>query len=294
MDPSRSAILAIDVGGTTIGSAVIDTGLNLMGAVVVTESSNNKPRAEVIADFKRLISTLQKQARVHDLSVKTCSIAMPNPFDYDNGVSYMKHKFVDLHGVNLKTTLSADYPFPIMFLNDADAFGYGASRKLYSVVPTRLVSITLGTGIGSSFFNNGRLADVEIWETPYKDGILEDYISTRALGRHYTERTGDHRAVKEMADLANAGDSIAMASFKHFGDELGEGLAVAVGALEPDTIVFGGAISKASSLFRAEAEITYQRATGTKTTFNFTSEEHFAVYGAAAFAIEQLALRTSK
>jgi glucokinase len=39
-------------------------------------------------------------------------IAMPGPFDYENGISLMLHgKFLDIYNVNIKEELAKDYRF---------------------------------------------------------------------------------------------------------------------------------------------------------------------------------------
>lgn len=111
----------------------------------------------------------------------------------------MEHKFQAIRGFKLQSWLVSRYDFPFFFLNDADAFGYGVHGKVYETPPERLVAITLGTGVG---FVRGTLQELEIWNKPYRHGILEDAVSARTIVGRYRELTHEDCSVKEQAERA--------------------------------------------------------------------------------------------
>jgi glucokinase len=184
---------------------------------------------------------------------------MPNPFDYERGISYMKHKFQQLYGIELRHPLSQCLhcgPANILFLNDAAAFligelSQGAARNI-----DRAVGITLGTGVGSAFAVDGEIAVAgygippggEIWNLPYLGSTVEDVISTRAIQRQYLDLTGGSAEVREIANLA-ADSGTARQTLERFGTELGKVLRHICGEFAPQRIVFGGGISRAAEFF---------------------------------------------
>jgi glucokinase len=184
---------------------------------------------------------------------------MPGPFDYAEGVSWMKHKMPFLYGVNVRHMLAKQLGWKdeqVHFLNDAAAFlsgeiGAGAARGI-----SRTVGITLGTGIGSAFAVDGYLVTDgpgvphggEVWNLPFEDGIVEDLISTRSIQQGYEECTGHEREVAEIAAGA-AQDPAAVEVFKEFGRDLGRVLRTLLHDFGPDVVVLGGGISHAAPLF---------------------------------------------
>jgi len=275
--------LALDVGGTNIDYAAIGHGLSVIGDVHSIQSMSDSSQDVIIDKLSSILSQLTREAESVGFQPKTCAMAFPGPFDYEQGVSHMTHKFKGLHGLDLKQTLRKACSLPISFLNDADAFGYGVLNKHFSQPPERLATITLGTGIGSSLFVHGELINLEIWDSPYRDSTLEDYISTNALVGAYEKVSGEQLTVAAIAKLAQAGERTATTTFESFGKELGKGLAKALATSDPEHIVLGGGISKSFSLFGPNAETAYRLTTGTTTSIEVATEPYLSLYGAAAF-----------
>jgi glucokinase len=186
-------------------------------------------------------------------------LAVPGPFDLKAGVSLMRHKLPYIYGVDLRTGLAARFgwqPSQVRFLNDADAYllgeiGAGAARGF-----RRAVGLTLGTGIGSAFAVDGRLVTEgpgvphggEIWNLPYRGGIVEDFVSSRAIVGNYERRTGARREVVDLAAAVPA-DEAAREAFQEFGQHLGEVICTLLAEFRADVIVLGGGISRSPHLF---------------------------------------------
>jgi glucokinase len=189
---------------------------------------------------------------------------MPGPFDYAAGVSWMRHKLPYLYGIDLRKALAERFgwqPEQVHFVNDAAAYllgevGAGAVRG----VP-RVVGITLGTGIGSAFAVDGRIVAEgfgvppggEIWNLPYEDRIVEDFLSTRAIQHAYRERTGQECEVASIAAKADKNPEAAEV-FTEFGRDLGLALRTLLRQFAPDVVVLGGGISRSAHLFLSAAE----------------------------------------
>ena len=154
-------------------------------------------------------------------------LAIPAPFDYETGISGMKHKLPYLYGVDLRKELAARFcwqPEQVRFIHDASAFLLGEITSGAARGAFRAAGITLGTGIGSGFSLSGRLLTHgfgippggEIWNLPFNGGIVEDILSARAIQREYQRRTGVNREVTSLAAAA-PGDAAARETFAEFG-----------------------------------------------------------------------------
>jgi glucokinase len=257
-------VLVYDVGGSHIAAAVCFKDGFRLGTVVRA----NLPEEQSSDAFVEVLHTLGVKAGESVESAEGAELAMPGPFDYPKGISWMKHKMPYLYGVNLSEALAARFGWKasqVRFLNDAAAYllgevGAGAARGV-----KRVVVFTLGTGVGSGFAVDGKVVTEgkgvppggEIWNVPYEGGIVEDLISTRALQRAYKERKGQEREVASIAHYAMGGEAVSIAVFDHFGKTLGVALKRLLADFAPDVVVLGGGISRSSRLFlpAAKAEL---------------------------------------
>ncbi len=263
---SEKPVLVYDVGGSHVSSAVCLSGDYRLGPVATALY----PAEQSCEAFVAFLHSLGHQALAGFGAVSGAELAMPGPFDFAAGISYMKHKLPFLYGVDLRQALAVRFgwqPAQVRFLHDAGAFllgeiGAGAARG----VP-RAVGITLGTGIGSAFAVDGRLVTEgpgippggEIWNLPFEGGIVEDFLSSRAIQANYQKRTGNLRDVAEIAaaaayDPGAANDFQAAAVFSDFGRHLGLALRMTLFDFAPQAAVLGGGISRSAHLFMPVAE----------------------------------------
>jgi glucokinase len=217
------------------------------------------PAEQTSEAFVGYLHALGVEAAAGGEGVIGATLAMPCPFDLEAGISLMRHKLPFLYGVNLRLALAGRFGWPpgeVNFLNDADAYllgeiGAGAARGI-----SRAVGITLGTGAGSAFAVNGRLVTEgegiphggEIWDLPYEGGIVEDFLSSRAISGGYKRRTGETRDVAAIAAAAPK-DQAAAEAFVEFGEHLGRVIGTMLARFAPQVVVLGGGISRAARLF---------------------------------------------
>jgi glucokinase len=256
----NTCVLVYDVGGSHISAAVCSAPDYRIGPVGKADHPH-EPSADA---FLATLAQLAAQEGGDLSSVAGASLAMPGPFDYEGGVSWMRHKMPYLYGVNVGEALAARLGWSqrqVHFLNDAAAFLWGEVGAGAACGVARAAGITLGTGIGSAFAVNGRVQiegpgippGGEIWNLHFQDGIVEDLISTRAIRKSYQQATGLERDVAQIADSA-ARDPAALAVFKEFGANLGRVLRVLFADFAPDMVVLGGGIARAAELFLPAAE----------------------------------------
>jgi glucokinase len=170
-------------------------------------------------------------------------------------------KYENLYGINVQEAiagaLKVSDDFLIRFMNDASSFAVGEAWAGSATKEKKSLSITLGTGFGSAFISD-RIPIVDgplvpklgcVYHLPYRDGIADDYFSTRGLLGRYRKITGKElKGVKELATLA-ASDKTAAALFVDFGGNLAIFLAPWLTGFEAEILVIGGNISHAYNLF---------------------------------------------
>lgn len=288
----EEAAVALDVGGTTVAGGVVTAGQGLWGAVREVESPSEREGSAIVDTLGGILVELRGAAEEASLTVVAGGVAVPGPFDYQRGVSLMQHKFAALYGQSMRQPLEASLGLPVAFLNDAAAFALGASWSEWPQ-EARFLGITLGTGVGSGFLVDGRLVagsegvppEGEIWNLPFRDGILEDTVSAQGIERAYQNHGGAPAEVRDIALRARQGEAAAQQALSDLAAALGEGLAETAGAFRPGRVVVGGQIAKAFDLFGAAAEEAFARRAGYRAPFSVSGTEHAAVLGAGRFAL---------
>lgn len=267
--------LAFDVGGTSIKAGAIDSsGRVLEHTLSHYEAKSNGSAAEIFDHFVRMAADLLRQADPEGLKrVAGLGYAFPGPFDYEQGISYIQglNKFEALYGMrvgdrileglrsNSLVAARLNREPLLRFENDAALFAIGEAHYGQAAAYRRAVCLTLGTGIGSGFVEDGHLIkerdDVPeggwVYHLPYRSSIADDYISRRGLLELAREMGLDllNRDVKELAEAALRGDETSLLLFDTFGSRMAEALETALKAFRPDAVVLGGQISKSGELF---------------------------------------------
>lgn len=250
-----SACAVLDVGGTHVTAAVVETdGWRLTGAPVRADLDAQAPDTAIV---ERLVGAGRAATAGHD--VERWAVAMPDPFDYDAGVGRFHGvaKFEALDGVDVGAALAAGLGVDtVAFCNDADAFTVGEWLTGAARGARRVVGLTLGTGVGSGWTDGGTIVDPGVppggrAHLLVADGApLEESMSRRAIRRAYASATGDHDAdVRDIAERARSGDAPARAVLAHALRSLGRALAPPLHAFGAEVVVVGGSMARSWDLF---------------------------------------------
>lgn len=259
--------IGVDIGGTHITCAAVDISKGkLLEATLSRVACSHEDTAEIILHSwaSALNNTISK---VDASQLAGIGFAIPGPFDYRNGISRMQHKFPNLYGIHIPSALNplltTGEDLPMRFLNDASSFAVGEAWLGKGRGFRKVVVITLGTGFGSAFIDDGvpvvDRTDVPkegcLWHLPFKDGIADDYFSTRWFLKEYEKQAGKKmEGVKTLMEKAGAGDGIANSLFAQFARHLAECLAPWLKTFGAEALVVGGNIAHALPLF----EVVFQ------------------------------------
>ena len=251
-----NSVVGVDIGGSHITAALVDLEAHaIVSGSGMRRSINSKAGAEDILDLWS--STIADCMAYDPDATKKVGIASPGPFDYEKGICLIQglDKYETLYHLNIKESLAHRLdmePEQIFLMNDASCFlkgevFAGAARELRSAI-----GVTLGTGLGSALYKEGRIIDGDLYQLPYKQGTAEEYLSTRWFTGQWEQKKEDKvKNVKEIGDRA-ATDPDARELFREFGNNLGEALSLYNNRHGTANVVVGGNIIKAWDLFAGE------------------------------------------
>ena len=185
-------VLACDIGGTHITSAIVDiSDWSILEGTITRSHVNSRADAKTI--FQDWTSNMQACLDKAPGIVSQIGIAMPGPFDYENGIALMKDqaKYDDLYQMAVTQPILDGLTTPIesiRYINDAAAFLQGEVFLQNLDHEDSVLGITLGTGLGSAVWRKGEKAfDADLWNSSYKDSIFEEHLVTRWFTRRFHE-----------------------------------------------------------------------------------------------------------
>lgn len=249
--------LAADVGGTHITAALIDITNRkiILPSLVRTPVESNADADQIIQAWSQCMLDAKSNVDI----LKIC-LAMPGPFDYEEGISMMKGqgKYDALYGLNIEHLLGVAMQMETSKFfaeNDAACFLQG---EVFAGCATdgfeKVIGVTLGTGLGTAVYEKGRSRSADLWSFPFYDSIAEDYLSTRWFVQQYERLTGKKvSGVKEIA-VQTQTDPFISSIFQEFGKNLANFLNCFIEKEKAEAVVIGGNIANAYELFRSETE----------------------------------------
>jgi len=253
-------VIALDVGGTSVKSALVAPGGHVIGEPAITPIDSAGEAESILGTFARIIGSHFGQAQTSNII--GMAFGFPGPFDYAAGICLIEgvEKYGAIYSVNmrdaLRTRLNLD-ELPILFRNDAEAAVVGEARYGAGRNYRRLIGVTLGTGCGSAFLVNG--ASVTSGSGVPPNGWLypelfnglraDDVFSRRGLEFRLQASGVTQHNVKVAAAAARLGDVAARQVFEAFGADLGSFLNSHAVAFAAEAVLVLGQIAGAMDLF---------------------------------------------
>jgi glucokinase len=245
LEKSDTLKVGADIGGSHITTALIDLQNRTVieGTYYREHIDANGSADDIIRNWATVIK--KSMTGTHKIG-----IAMPGPFDYEKGISFITglHKYESLYGLNVKELLAQALqiqPENIKMANDASCFLRGELFSGAVKGESSVTGLTLGTGFGSAIAENGIVRDGSYFNYPFLAARAEDYFCSRWLVKRYEEVSGKKIAnVKEIAKVLNKHTT----SIFH---EFGVNLAIFLSTLDkvPERVVLGGNIAQTYHLF---------------------------------------------
>jgi len=249
----ESFILGVDIGGSHLTAALVDRNRKTIvpGSYTRIRINSAGSADEILNTWSNVINGIFKN---YSVTERRMGIAMPGPFDYDNGISLIKglDKYESLYKLNVKELLAHKVmmiPSKIRMMNDAACFlrgevHYGVARGYQNVI-----GITLGTGTGTAAHHGSVTKDANLGPSAFMDSIADEYFSTRWFVRQYAERSGKTvQDVKTLSELYK-GEQVVSEIFLEFVKNLTVFMKDFIESEKPEVVVLGGNIAQCSDLF---------------------------------------------
>jgi glucokinase len=266
--------IGIDIGGTNTVIGIVDTEGNCLAKSQIRTDSF----IEYNDYLKSLAGAIKSLLAENDdtYNLRGIGIGAPNGNYFTGTIENapnLRWKGIIPITKHLQSYIDTD----IFLTNDANAAAigehiYGAAKNM-----SDFILVTLGTGLGSGFFANGKLiygADGfagELGHTIYlengrqcgcgRKGCLETYASATGIKTTVRELllisnepstlrdiNQDEISAKQISDAAESGDKIALETFEITGKILGFMLSNTVAITSPEAIFLFGGLAKAGNL----------------------------------------------
>ena len=262
----------LDVGGTNIKAGVLyEDGSLWKKGILSFDAKSKESREEIFCNFASVLDTLAEGLSDRPVQAGGIGMAFPGPFDYVQGISLMQglDKYDSIYGIPIAEELGKYFPLikngalfmegrRFAFLHDVEAFAMGESHYGGGKDCEKVMYLCIGTGAGSAFTRNREVLKGEdgtvpsmgwIYDTPFRDSIIDDYLSVRGLAELSRRILGEAKSGKELFSLCTQGDRGALAVYREFGIWLKEAVTPFLNRFGPDGFVLGGQISKSFSFY---------------------------------------------
>lgn len=258
----RAAIIGVDVGGTKILGALVDLNGNLIADHEVRWIDFERPDPHDPAPLFAVIDRLM--AAAGDLEILGIGIGAPGVTDPARGLVIWAPNS-GWRDYALRQIVANHYQLPVFVENDVNLATLGEQRFGAGGGARNMICIMIGTGIGSGIiidnhlyrganFSAGEigymLTSVANFGGSYVDfGALESVASGRGIAERVPSRLAGETIVsaEQVFEAAERGESWASEIVEQTLDYLALMLANVCALLDPERIVLGGGVGKASA-----------------------------------------------
>lgn len=255
MDRQHTAVLALDVGGSSLKGAVVPRD----GRPVHVGRRDSDADGDALTAIVAFLRELHDVAGEHDLAVAGAGVVTPGMLDEATGTVRYASNF-SWRDLPLRALLTEATGLPVTTGHDVRTAGlaeqlFGAARGIDD-----FVLVPIGTGVAAALVTSGHPvtgalgAAGEFGHIPVvprgeacscgQSGCLEVYASGAGLARRYAARTGQQVPAEEVVARLGA-DPAADEVWADAVEALAIGLTTATLLLDPHTIVLGGGFTAA-------------------------------------------------
>ena len=267
-------VLGIDVGGTRTKFGLVDLAERKIIVELVRPTCTDGFE-QYLLSISEAFGDLCQSGKIDQRRVRACGVGLPG--FVGPRISALWKPLSFLEGNQLVPALARTLQMPIRADNDARLVALGEANFASPSGAQRLLSLTLGSGLGFGFVVQGRLQEPtsinhlaghipvrSIAERCYCGfhGCLEMLVSASGLMRSYREALtaapdGDKKVAgtaEEVFEAAQSQSPAAVRGVRQWLVDLSAGLNEYIYLFGPNTIVIGGGLSKSLDPWMRELE----------------------------------------
>jgi glucokinase len=255
-DADADAVIAVDVGGTTIKGAVVGADGGLHGEVTrptpVAEGSE-----AVVAELTAIISEL---AETGSPSAQAVGLVVPGVVDAAAGRAVFSAN-VGFRDLPLREVIHKAVGLPTLLEHDVYAAGVaeravgaaaGVDDHLLAVIGTGIAGVVhcAGGPVRGALGVAGELGHIPVWPGGERcpcgqRGCLERYASAAAIARRYAQLGGPPGVTAEAIAARRSTDPAAQRVWEEAAEALAIAFVTCTMLLDPELIVIAGGLSAA-------------------------------------------------
>jgi glucokinase len=260
-------VVAIDVGGTAIKTALVDSGLDpVHTARVPTRRLDDSLGTVDVDQIAELVDTLSEHAATLGRAVCGLGVVVPGIVDGELGIARFAAN-LGWRDIPLRDRLAERAKLPLRIGHDVRTGGLAEFTVGAAVGVRNAMFMPVGTGIAAAFIVDGH----DLTASGYAGeighaivdpggamcgcgarGCLETLGSAAAIARRYAERAGQPvSGAHEVATRMQAGDPVARQVWDDAIGALATALTMAVVLLAPEVIVIGGGLAESGEVLFA-------------------------------------------
>ena len=267
-------VVAVDVGGTEIKSALVDSDFNVIATTTAPTPKADTTGAETVKAIAAIVTQFSTQH-----PVDAVGLAVPGALDEPAGTSRWSGN-LQWKNLPIRDLLQAAIKIPVAFGHDVRTAAVAEVRNGAAKGARNAIFIPVGTGIAAAFIIDGEIRSAEGYAGEIghinvngkypcvcgKTGCLEAASSTLAISKAYESQSGKTgTTTEEIYKLVVAGDPVATQVWNDATDAMARGCETLITLLAPEVIVFGGGLSNAGETFLKpirdylDSSLTFQR-----------------------------------
>jgi glucokinase len=260
----KIVIGAVDIGGTKIAVGMVDDAGNVLSKLECPTDAEGGYES----GLARMSEMLQRTARQADVGISGIGIGSTGIVYPSSGTFGDVDFLPGWEGNNPVEDLARAFNVTAALENDADASALGEASWGAGKGKSRLIYVTIGTGIGGGIILDGKLyrgadmAHPEIghhvvdlsgpscscgfcgcWESLATGPAMAAWFKSNATGH---DRCSANLSAEEIFKLAQMGDELAGRAVEREIYFVGLGLANLINLFVPDVIVLGGSVMKSA------------------------------------------------
>jgi glucokinase len=258
---------AVDIGGTKIAVGIVDDDGKILSKM---DAPTDAPRGYAHG-LARIVKMLGETALAADVEISGIGIGSTGVVYPDTGLFGDADLLPGWQGNNPVEDLAREFNVKVALENDGDASALGEASWGAGKVKSRLIYVTVGTGVGGGIILDGKLyrganmAHPEIshhvidptgpvcscgyrgcWESLASGPAMAAWFNANAATNGLDTK---NLSAAQICELAKRGDALALRAIEREAYYLGLGIANLINLFVPEMIVLGGSVMNSAALF---------------------------------------------